>query len=131
MKSINQHVSARAAAFIAAAAVLFGMSVAQGSAQMSSSYIYVCRTDAGEIGIGFIKPLEDDMSPTPAVPTQSVSGLTHAALSPGNEWAALTLASDVAQLPDFVAQVEALTDEQIPAGCRADLLAIAEAIEAQ
>ncbi len=34
-------------------------------------------------------------------------------------------------LPDFVAQVEALPEDAIPPACRADLLAVAEAIMAQ
>jgi len=42
--------------------------------------------------------------------------------------AVTTFASDNSQLPDFVAQLDTLTDEQIPAGCRADLLAIVEAL---
>lgn len=37
-------------------------------------------------------------------------------------------AESAAQLAEFVAQVEMLTDEQIPAGCRADVLAIADAL---
>jgi WD40 repeat protein len=43
----------------------------------------------------------------------------------------ITFANDESQLPDFIAQLDALTDEQIPPGCRADLLAIVEAIEAE
>lgn len=43
----------------------------------------------------------------------------------------LTLASDTAQLPEFVAQLDTLTDTQIPPGCRADLLAIVEAIRGE
>jgi len=34
-------------------------------------------------------------------------------------------------LPEYVAQVEALTDSQIPPGCAADLVAVAEALMAQ
>ncbi len=38
--------------------------------------------------------------------------------------------SDEARLPEFVTTIEALSDEQIPPGCKADLLAVAEAIQA-
>jgi hypothetical protein len=43
----------------------------------------------------------------------------------------VAFATDEAQLSDFTAQIESLSDEQIPPGCKADLLAIIEAIEAQ
>ncbi|MCU0499490.1 MAG: hypothetical protein MUF87_19240, partial [Anaerolineae bacterium] len=38
--------------------------------------------------------------------------------------------SDEARLPEFVTTIAALSDEQIPPGCKADLLAVAEAIQA-
>lgn len=43
----------------------------------------------------------------------------------------VTFAADEAQLSAFTAQIETLSDAQIPPGCKADLLAIIEAIEAQ
>jgi WD40 repeat protein len=38
--------------------------------------------------------------------------------------------SDEARLPEFVTTIETLSDDQIPPGCKADLLAVAEAIQA-
>jgi WD40 repeat protein len=38
--------------------------------------------------------------------------------------------SDKTRLPEFVTTIEALSDEQIPPGCKADLVAVAEAIQA-
>lgn len=43
----------------------------------------------------------------------------------------LTLATDTTQLSVFVEQLDMLTDAQIPAGCRADLLAIVGAIQTE
>ena len=43
----------------------------------------------------------------------------------------MTFASDEAQLSDFAAQIESLSNEQLPPACKADLLAIIETIEAQ
>jgi hypothetical protein len=45
--------------------------------------------------------------------------------------AILTESPSVAALPDYIAQIKALTAEQIPPGCAADLVAIAEALIAQ
>jgi WD40 repeat protein len=38
--------------------------------------------------------------------------------------------SDDTRLPEFVTAIEALSDDQIPPGCKADLLAVAQAIQA-
>jgi WD40 repeat protein len=38
--------------------------------------------------------------------------------------------SDQTRLPEFVTTIEALSDDQIPPGCKADLLAVAQAIQA-
>jgi WD40 repeat protein len=38
--------------------------------------------------------------------------------------------SDETRLPEFVTAIEALSDDQIPPGCKADLLAVAQAIQA-
>ena len=43
----------------------------------------------------------------------------------------VTFARDEAELSDFTTQIETLSEEQIPPVCKADLLAIIEAIEAQ
>jgi len=42
-----------------------------------------------------------------------------------------TQALTVDALPEYVAQVEALTDAEIPPGCAADLVAVAEALIAE
>ena len=44
---------------------------------------------------------------------------------------AVTPAASVAAVPEFVAQIEALPADAIPPACRADLLAVAAAVQAQ
>lgn len=41
----------------------------------------------------------------------------------------VALVTEAARLPEYIAQVEALSDEQISTGCRADVLAVARAVQ--
>jgi WD40 repeat protein len=64
------------------------------------------------------------------VPTPSLDRLNTVAESCLAPEARVALVSDQTRLPEFVTAIEALSDDQIPSGCKADLLAVAQAIQA-
>jgi WD40 repeat protein len=67
----------------------------------------------------------------PAPSPQKLEAITQACgVQPGVQQS-LTAQITTNKLQDFTAQVSALTDAQIPPGCKADLLAVAEALMAQ
>lgn len=57
---------------------------------------------------------------------QSIANTCHAPEAVGQS---LTGSNQADQLTDFVAQIEALPEDSIPPACRADLLAVAEALQ--
>jgi WD40 repeat protein len=64
------------------------------------------------------------------VPMPSLDRLNAIAESCLAPEARIASVSDETRLPEFVITIEALSDDQIPPGCKADLLAVAQAIQA-
>jgi WD40 repeat protein len=67
----------------------------------------------------------------PAPSLEKLQAITERCKAPAAVQQALTAQVQAKQLPAFIQQVEALTDAQIPPGCKADLLAVAQALQAK
>jgi WD40 repeat protein len=74
------------------------------------------------------RPMVDIIVPDPTL--ERLNSITRGCISAAGQ-RVVTFATDEAQLSDFTSQIESLSDAQIPPACKADLLAIIEAIEAQ